>query len=368
MTTNVQERPNDVGKSLLGFYYHVTFFLAASLLGLHTLTGLLLRPADGLNVVVLGLESAIALVAVFGKENDRRRGSHGREPRGWVFAAIGILQVGLCVATRGVSSPFFVLVVVTGAFVGLTMRGVRTIYVSSAIASAYVLGTRLFPDRTKYGIDAETFTALTVNVGFLLLATVLAARMARRHRATMTTLQTQSRHDPLTSLENRRAFMERMGGELERADRFNWPITMLLLDLDHFKLLNDEYGHAVGDIVLVETASILREQCGSLDHLARVGGEEFAIAAVASEPQHGRDLADRIVRAFRTRNWERIRTGMKVTASIGVARIQAGRRKISGNTLSTLLDRSDQALYHVKQNGRDNYEVAAGEPVESVVL
>jgi diguanylate cyclase (GGDEF)-like protein len=106
-------------------------------------------------------------------------------------------------------------------------------------------------------------------------------------------------------------------------------------------------------------AELLRENVGTLDHVARVGGEEFAVAAVAAEPYHGRDLADRIVRAFRSREWSRIRPGLAATVSIGVAVLEAS--KGVGNpaeVISQLMQRADRELYVVKQNGRDGYHVA----------
>jgi diguanylate cyclase (GGDEF)-like protein len=114
--------------------------------------------------------------------------------------------------------------------------------------------------------------------------------------------------------------------------------------------------------VLKEVASLLRDTVPTIDHIARVGGEEFAVAAVAAEPHHGRELADRLVRAFRSHPWSRIRPNLKVTASIGIAVLQPGMRAVDPATaIHGLLERADRALYHVKQNGRDGYHVSTEE-------
>src|SRR5207247_1613916 len=98
---------------------------------------------------------------------------------------------------------------------------------------------------------------------------------------------------------------------------------------------------------------------GTLDHVARIGGEEFAVAAIAAEPYHGRDLADRIVRGFRTRHWSHIRPEMKVTCSVGVAVLPPGLHTASPTAvIGELMQRADRALYYVKQNGRDGYRVS----------
>jgi diguanylate cyclase (GGDEF)-like protein len=126
--------------------------------------------------------------------------------------------------------------------------------------------------------------------------------------------------------------------------------------------MNDMYGHGIGDSVLVEVARLLKETVPSIDHTARVGGEEFAVAAVAAEPQHGRELADRLVRAFRSHDWSRVQHGLKVTVSIGVAILPPGQRHGDAEiAIRNLMERADRALYHVKQHGRDGYQVAGEE-------
>src|SRR5262245_3038519 len=354
-------RPRSDSRSQRALYYQLVFVVTAALLAMHTLTQLVLATERRLNpALVLGIEGATALLAVAAIEVERAKKNTPTRLHGWFFGAIGVLQVGLCLSTGALSSPYFPLVVMTGAFAGLTLFPLRAALVAAFIGAAYVLGVWRDGPVQIEGSATEAATATVVHVAFLGLATILAGRVARHQRETVAALEIASKRDPLTSLENRRGFLEKMTSELARAERFSWPISMLIIDIDHFKNLNDQHGHPVGDMVLVEVASLLRETVGTIDHLARIGGEEFAVAAVAAEPHHGRDLAERLLRAFRTRPWARIRPGLRVTCSIGIAVLEPGSHSGAAvqAVLSKLLSRADRALYQVKQNGRNGYCVS----------
>jgi diguanylate cyclase (GGDEF)-like protein len=312
---------------------------------------------------------------MIGSEIERHRESGAKRSLGAFLLLLGLVQVALCAMTGGLASPYFLLLACTTVLAGLTLAATRAMYVTAILACAYVLAMRLTLEDPAADLgaasrtEADMITAVAVQVVFLLLAPALAARVASRQRDQMQALSVQSMRDPLTMLENRRSFLAKMEGEMLRAERFAWPITMLILDLDHFKKLNDEHGHAVGDAVLVEVGNLLRETVGPVDHLARVGGEEFAVAAVAAEPHHGRDLADRLVRAFRSRNLGRTKAGLKVTVSIGVAVLPPGRTFAEPTAvIREVMERADRALYRVKENGRDGFHVAAEGASSSAVL
>jgi diguanylate cyclase (GGDEF)-like protein len=355
---NAQKREADRG-SLRALHYHLSFLLAAILLGVDTamsFAGL----NSGFDPLRAGTLASLAFVAAIGLEVER----HGKErpqprkPKGVMLGIIGLLQTLLCLRTGGIASPYFLLVASTCVFAGLTLPLLRAMYLTTLVVAGYIFGMRVSGAAGGL-VDGASVVALAMHVAFVFLSTSLAARVTASMHRTVATLAVQSASDPLTSLDNRRAFTERLQVELQRSERFSWPITMLVVDLDHFKKLNDMYGHAVGDEVLVETAKLLRDVAGTLDHVARVGGEEFAVAAVAAEPYHGRDLADRIVRGFRSRNWARIRPGLKVTASVGVAVLPPGlHRSATADAVGTLLEHADRALYHVKQAGRDGFHVS----------
>ena len=111
--------------------------------------------------------------------------------------------------------------------------------------------------------------------------------------------------------------------------------------------------------MLAAAAGLLREAAGPLDHVARIGGEEFAVAAVGADQNNAADLADRIVRSFRGHDWGSLQPGLHVTCSVGVAIRQPGREAQPVTDLSALIDEADRALLQVKQHGRNGYLVAA---------
>jgi len=346
-------------------HFQLTFVLATLLLladGAFYLAGFVPAP----DPIRLGAFASTAFLGAIGLEIERNGAGKPRVPGGALLFVIGLLEVVIVLRTGALRSPYFLLVASTCVFLGLTIAGVRAIYMAAMLVAAYVLGIRFYGDGPA-ALDAASIAAMATHAAFALLATGMAIRAGAKHRRSVETLEVESTSDPLTTLDNRRAFLRRLEGELARSERFSWPITMLVIDLDHFKKLNDVHGHAVGDEVLVETARLLRDTAGTLDHTARVGGEEFAVAAVAADPYHGRDLADRIVKAFRLRNWAAIRPGMKVTASVGVAVLPPGAHR-EGRTetvVGALMECADRALYRVKQNGRDGYHVSQETPVVS---
>jgi len=154
--------------------------------------------------------------------------------------------------------------------------------------------------------------------------------------------------DPLTGTDNRRSFFEKGEKELRRAGRYKRPISLLMLDIDNFKSVNDTHGHAFGDRVLqcfVETCrGILREQ----DVLGRLGGEEFAVVLVEENLEAGRLVAERLRRAVEALELENAYVTCRVTISIGVCG-WAGEPE----SLNKALERADKALYAAKMDGRN---------------
>jgi two-component system, cell cycle response regulator len=159
--------------------------------------------------------------------------------------------------------------------------------------------------------------------------------------------------DALTGLLTRRRFLEVGADELERARRYSRPFSLIAIDLDHFKQVNDRYGHAAGDAVLAGVAAVLREQTRQHDLVGRIGGEEIAIAL----PETGLETARLVAERIRSRVSALVPTadGIKipVSASFGVA--VAGP---SDTSVMEMLKRADQALYRAKRFGRDRVEAA----------
>jgi two-component system cell cycle response regulator len=158
--------------------------------------------------------------------------------------------------------------------------------------------------------------------------------------------------DSLTGLMNRRAFLEAMERERSRAERHTLPLSVLLLDVDHFKKVNDTYGHDAGDIVLRGIASALHRIARKSDFVARWGGEEFVVALVQTAEAGGRVAAERVRRAIAESAFT-LPSGeiLKVTASVGLASASAVVQ------LDDMIIRADRALYVAKGRGRNRVEI-----------
>ena len=158
-------------------------------------------------------------------------------------------------------------------------------------------------------------------------------------------LLTEARTDPLTGLLNRRALDERLAAELARQARAGGEVSLLLLDIDHFKLVNDERGHAHGDVVLRGVADAIRDVARTGDVMGRIGGDEFALLVADADAEGAAIVAERLV--------ERIRP-VGVTVSVGAATAAGG----EDWTVAGLLRAADQALYAAKRDGRDRAATA----------
>jgi diguanylate cyclase (GGDEF)-like protein len=155
--------------------------------------------------------------------------------------------------------------------------------------------------------------------------------------------------DALTGLLNRRAFDALLAEEVDRARRFGHPLTLVVLDLDHFKAINDTHGHAAGDAVLAAVARVFAGQVRSIDRVARIGGEEFAVLLMVTGADEGLAVAKRIVEAVRALPVA-VAGGatLRITVSAGVAALPA-----YGEAETQLPETADQALYAAKRAGRD---------------
>jgi diguanylate cyclase (GGDEF)-like protein len=162
-----------------------------------------------------------------------------------------------------------------------------------------------------------------------------------------------SHTDALTYLPNRRQVLNDLQREVLHADRYKTPLTVSMLDIDHFKLVNDTYGHAVGDDVLCELSSILKEYVRTPDIVGRIGGEEFLILLPNSSVQAASEQAMRLCKRIREHGMDLKGNPVHMTVSIGIAEYQIG-----SESWDKLLSRADSALYQAKNNGRDGWAIA----------
>jgi len=171
--------------------------------------------------------------------------------------------------------------------------------------------------------------------------------------------------DGLTGLYNHRHFQERLAEEFRRSQRYADPVSLIMLDLDHFKLVNDRFGHPFGDRVLRETAELIRSSIRDPDICARYGGEEFAIILPKTHLQGALAVAERMFRALRTKAhiYDGSASGapraqVVVTASIGIAFYPSK----DVTTPELLVKFADDALYRAKGEGRDAICLYQGQP------
>ena len=162
-------------------------------------------------------------------------------------------------------------------------------------------------------------------------------------------LHVQATHDALTGIWNRRAIFEALERELDRAERQEIPLAVALIDLDHFKQVNDTHGHLVGDEVLRETAQRIRGAVRSYDAVGRYGGEEFLVVAPECDAQRARDLAERIRQLLLESPIPTSGPDISVTLSLGVVHLEKGRQA----SINRVLSAADEALYKAKSGGRN---------------
>jgi diguanylate cyclase (GGDEF)-like protein/PAS domain S-box-containing protein len=161
-------------------------------------------------------------------------------------------------------------------------------------------------------------------------------------------LETLATTDKLTQAFNRTKFHELMKAELERAKRYNHPLSMIMFDIDHFKKVNDAHGHSVGDYVLQTLTQVVKGRLRETDYLIRWGGEEFIIIAPETDVERAEVLAERIRKAVEGYGFDQ---AGKITVSFGVTQFK------KNDTEDTFIKRADDALYQAKQKGRNRVEV-----------
>ena len=154
--------------------------------------------------------------------------------------------------------------------------------------------------------------------------------------------------DELTGLKNRRAFFEQGNRIFEQSKRFRHPISVIMMDIDHFKMINDDYGHAIGDKVLRAVAESLQRVVREIDIVARMGGEEFAFILPETGLQEASKLAERLRSEIEDLVVANDGHQIKITASFGVAACKDG-----DGHIEVLLTDADNALYVAKKNGRN---------------
>jgi len=209
---------------------------------------------------------------------------------------------------------------------------------------------------------ADTVRQTLVGIALFLLAGLLLGRVQRRHHASETMLAASSLTDRLTGLYNYGTFVDYLHGEVTKIDRYGGELTLLMLDLDHFKQFNDQFGHAAGNDLLRTVGSTLRSLVRDADLPARYGGEEFAVL-IRGDESDGYEIGERLRHAVQATTVPVPgKSDASVTISVGVASYPAG-----ASDETDLVERADAALYESKRRGRNRVTISHGAAGRSVV-
>ncbi|MEJ2076089.1 MAG: GGDEF domain-containing protein [Reinekea sp.] len=239
---------------------------------------------------------------------------------------------------------FFILILVAYTILGLSPGLLATIlsFITLIVANKFLLAP--FSGNTM----VTMLFSLCASSGFLYSYTQRFAIYRQNLKEVNNELQDLARHDPLTGTLNARAFYEEAELVVELALRTKKTFSMLFMDIDHFKLINDRYGHEVGDIVLQEFVGCLTANKRETDLLGRIGGEEFLLLLPGTKLDGAKLLAEKLRQKVEQLMPVIEETQIPFTTSIGIAVSRAGH-----DTVASLKQEADQAMYQAKAQGRN---------------
>ena len=276
----------------------------------------------------------------------------------WTITSGAVAYV-LAGDARGLVPSVLAMILFFGTF-GLTVAEVIGIgvYALLAFASAIGVSSRFNANASGYLDTAYALMVLIVLSGCIALnlrIQRIRAKLQQQREALAQALEVNrelATRDELTGLINRRAMLDLMALEHRRSLRSGRPLLLAQLDIDHFKPINDQHGHAAGDRALQAFAGTVRASVRDTDVLARWGGEEFVLMLTDTSAEHARELLERIRQAVQALEIAHSAGSLQLTVSIGLA------QHLPGDTVEHTLERADQALYHAKALGRNRVVVA----------
>ncbi len=223
---------------------------------------------------------------------------------------------------------------------GLNPPPVPSLLILPLVVHERVLGTLVLGSEQKRAFDATVRPALEVLASHVAVS-LSNARMVGRLEELATT-------DGLTGLLNKRTLIDEAERRIKAAERFSKPVSVLVTDIDHFKRVNDTYGHDVGDVVIKGLGEVLKRVKRDTDIVGRFGGEEFVVVCEQTDETGAKYLAERIRKELESTEFQTELGPLKVTCSVGVATFPA-----AGRTWAALFKATDEALYVSKRGGRN---------------
>jgi diguanylate cyclase (GGDEF)-like protein len=285
-----------------------------------------------------------------------------RVSRGQTFALVllgDLTYVVVVLCLRDAEHYATPLMLLFAAFVGAWFLEPWQLAINMLATTGAVLAGmwHSYPD----GADLAIQTA--VNAGMLNATALGVFVLRRRIQRLLASTQALSSTDPLTGLWNRRFLVQQAPRVWRQARRDGTRVTAMVLDLDHFKRLNDAHGHAAGDAVLRAVSDSLSATVRPADVLARTGGEELVVLGLVGDAAEAHHLAERLRAAVAASSTD---GGHRVTASIGIALTRPVDGEDTADALWKLIDRADAAMYEAKQQGRDRVAAVTPRPVETL--
>ena len=270
---------------------------------------------------------------------------------------LGLLVVVLQSAINYLTGPdiaFYIFYLLPISLVAWLVGRRAAVFVSLAGAAGY-----FFTEQTTGHFDARPFIPyfnVLAQLGAFLFVTYFVSALRRSHDQE----RKLARTDDLTGVINRRSFFEASQHEINRARRHRHPFTVAYMDVDDFKLVNDHYGHSVGDMVLRTLTETITNNIREIDVVARLGGDEFVILMPETGEEAGRAVVARVHHNITNTMRE---YGWPITFSIGVVTWTSPPR-----TVDLMLKQADEAMYEVKNGGKNRvtHLKLSGEPVERV--
>ncbi len=269
--------------------------------------------------------------------------------------AVALCYLAVHVPLRSAVLAFMPVVLLPCQFVLSPVRLLQLGLIGSMALLVVTLSSwQLFPETTDRTGELLQWLYVT---GILVAAAFAAQAVNKLHRKTltqseslalaMTQLREMASHDQLTNLLNRRRMNELLDMEWQRVQRTHHPTALIMMDLDHFKRVNDHFGHQAGDEVLQGFSTLAQASLRGADALSRWGGEEFLVLCPETTPEQAVTAMTRLQSALRSTTLLPAHPEFSITFSAGVATLRPG------ESMASAIERADQALYRAKNDGRD---------------
>ncbi|PKM68993.1 MAG: hypothetical protein CVU94_04705 [Firmicutes bacterium HGW-Firmicutes-19] len=264
-----------------------------------------------------------------------------------IIAFYRIVVTGANVNAIIVSTSIVICGVLLGALSHLKVNRSQKFLIMNTVVTITIMivSYLIFNNFYLFMVNSMMFTSTTVITSYFLCRYIHFSIVNIRN---YWQLKIDATTDHLTELANLREFENRFDELFEQCQENQMPISFLMLDLDHFKMINDTYGHQTGDEVLSELAQILIKSCRSHDLVARIGGEEFAVVMLKTDAGKAVDKAEEFRKAVAEKMITYEEKSIRVTVSIGVAELSD---EIAD--FDALMNRADRALYKAKNSGRN---------------